>query len=76
MQTDTRPMFSVHLTNGGHVRTFTIDSLGYEGWEVSEAHDSDVLRRARYTDWHRVERARTVFTLKAALLTDEGWTEG
>jgi hypothetical protein len=76
MQTDTRPMFSVLLTNGRHVHTFTIDSLGHEGWEVREAQDRDVLRQARYTDWHRVERARTVFTLKAALLTDQGWVRG
>jgi hypothetical protein len=69
-------MFSVHLTNGGHVHTFTIDSLGYEGWEVREAHDSDVVRLARYTDWHRVERARTVFTLKASVLANAGWVEG
>jgi hypothetical protein len=75
MQTETRPMYSVHLTNRGHIRTFTIDSLGHEGWEVREAHDSDVLRQARYTDWHRVERARTMFDLRANLLTEEGWTE-
>lgn len=30
---------------------------GAHGWEVMERHGNDVVRRASYTDWHRVERA-------------------
>lgn len=30
---------------------------GEHGWEVMEQHDNNVVRRASYTDWHRVERA-------------------
>ena len=29
---------------------------GRHGWEVMELEDDQVVRRANYTDWHRVER--------------------
>jgi hypothetical protein len=28
-----------------------------QGWEVSEERGNSVVRRAMFTDWHRVERA-------------------
>lgn len=68
-------MFAKRLTNEGHTHQFVIAPLGREGWEVWEEHDSHVVRRSRYTDWHRVERARHLFSLRASLLTDEGWVE-
>jgi hypothetical protein len=75
MQTDTHPMFAKHLTNAGHTHRFLIVHAGPSGWEVREEHDSQVVRRARYTDWHRVERARQMFSLRASRLTDDGWVE-
>jgi hypothetical protein len=30
---------------------------GLHGWEVREERDNGIVRRATYTDWHRVERA-------------------
>jgi hypothetical protein len=75
MHTDIRPMFAKRLTHRGHVHQFVIDSHGRDGWEVREEHDSHVVRQSRYTDWHRVERARHLFSLRASLLTDEGWVE-
>jgi hypothetical protein len=32
-----------------------------------------VVRRVRYTDWHRVERARRAFTIEVRNLQREGW---
>lgn len=74
MQTE-QTMFSRRLTNEGHVRYFTISTVGLEGWDIREEHDSAVIRQARYTDWHRVERARQLFTLRATVLAEGGWTE-
>jgi hypothetical protein len=75
MQTQQHTMFSRRLTNEGHVRHFVISTAGLEGWDVLEEHDSHVVRQARYTDWHRVERARQLFTLRATVLTEDGWTD-
>ena len=36
--------------------------------------DSAVVRRQRFTDWHRVERALTRVTLEIAELENAGWT--
>lgn len=75
MQTEKTTMFSRRLINEGHVRHFTIRTVGLEGWDVLEEHDSTVIRQTRYTDWHRVERARQMFTLRATVLADGGWIE-
>jgi hypothetical protein len=45
------------------------------GWEVRDEQDSRVIRWVRYSDWHRVERARMAFALEAALLEESGWDE-
>ena len=53
-------------------RRFTITNAGSAGWEVREEQDSQVIRSVRYTDWHRVERARMAFARKALNAGDVG----
>jgi hypothetical protein len=67
-------MFAQELTNAGHVRRFEIRSEGAEGWEMRVEEDSALLRRQRFTDWHRVERALTRVALEVAELQNAGWT--
>lgn len=67
-------MFSQELTHAGHVRRFKFTSQGAEGWEMRIEEDSAVVRRQRFTDWHRVERALTRVTLEIAELENAGWT--
>lgn len=50
----------------GHTHRFTV-TRGEIGWDVREERDSRVVRRATYTDWHRVERALRVFEVAADL---------
>lgn len=75
MISDMPPMFSRSLTQAGHVQRFFISPSGDHGWDVREERDSRVVRHIHLTDWHRVERARSVFTLKIGLLRRSGWTE-
>jgi hypothetical protein len=63
------------LQKAAHTRRFTISSEGVSGWEVRDEQDSRVIRRVRYSDWHRVERARMAFALEAAVLEQSGWNE-
>ena len=74
MGTETR-VFEKFLTNGDHVCTFVIDTLGREGWNVRELHDQRIVQEKQYRDWHRVERARNFFVWKATQLSDSGWVE-
>lgn len=69
-------MFSLLLRNAAHVRRFLISDTGSSGWEVREEVDSEVVRLARYFDWHRVERARREFEREVTELRRHGWTEG
>jgi hypothetical protein len=73
MVTSSVPMFQRHLQHEGRTREFRIAPTTTGGWEVVEALDRAVVRQVHYDDWHRVERARTVFELQARLLTDAGW---
>jgi hypothetical protein len=68
-------MYARVLRKADHIRRFTIHRADAVGWEVREEQDSRIVRTSRYTDWHRVERARMVFAREAALLEDAGWTE-
>jgi len=68
-------MYARKFEKAGQTRRFTITSAGAEGWEVREEEDSRVVRSARYTDWHRVERARMTFAKEAATLESAGWKE-
>jgi hypothetical protein len=66
-------MFSRQLTHAGHTRNFVITALHADGWEVRVEEDSRVLRRNRYTDWHRLERALASIEREVATLTELGW---
>jgi hypothetical protein len=54
---------------------FLITSSKGAGWEVREEQDSQVILHVHYTDWHRVERARTAFATQALNLQSLGWKE-
>jgi hypothetical protein len=54
---------------------FLITTGKGEGWEVREEQDSEVILSVRYTDWHRVERARMAFATQALNLQLSGWKE-
>jgi N-methylhydantoinase B/oxoprolinase/acetone carboxylase alpha subunit len=67
-------LFERNLSCDGHTRRFLIETKGAEGWEVREEQDSAVVRAKVYDDWHRVERARSVFQVEILTLTEQGWT--
>lgn len=67
-------MFNKELRLAGHVRSFLINWLGEDGWEVREEQDRRIIRQVRYTDWHRVERALLMFNLQIGELEARGWT--
>lgn len=67
-------MFERNLSHGGHTRRFVITARDAQGWEVREEQDSAVVRAKIYDDWHRVERARSVFQVEISTLTEQGWT--
>jgi hypothetical protein len=71
----TSVMYAHTLRKDDRTRRFTITDAGLSGWEVLEVQDEQVLKHALYSDWHRVERARTVFASEAVHLRDAGWTE-
>jgi hypothetical protein len=75
MPTLRMPMFLRQLKHAGRTARFSIVSGDAGGWEVREEVDRDVVRAVHYDDWHRVERARSVFALKAMHLQQEGWIE-
>ena len=68
-------MYARVFKRAGETRRFTISDAGGVGWEVREEQDSRVIWRRRYTDWHRVERARMSFTVQALELASAGWKE-
>lgn len=57
-----------------HTRHYSIAATA-EGWEVREERDSEVVRRERYQDWHRVERARRSITMELTDLRAKGWAD-
>jgi hypothetical protein len=68
-------MFARALHKDQHKKRFSIVQTGHF-WEVLEEQDSQVVRRRVYDDWHRVERAKRVFTQEVASLCQAGWVEG
>ena len=68
-------MFARALHKDQHKKRFSIVQTG-RFWEVLEEQDSQVVRRRVYDDWHRVERAKRVFTQDVASLCQAGWVEG
>jgi hypothetical protein len=67
-------MYARIFRKADHTRRFTIVAAA-AGWEVRDEQDSRLIRSTRYTDWHRVERARMAFALEALALENTGWTE-
>jgi len=70
---DRRLMFAKELAHAGHTRKFSIQGALASGWEVRDEQDNRILKQVRYTDWHRVERALSMFALQIEALEEEGW---
>ncbi|HEX6975386.1 MAG TPA: hypothetical protein VF147_13370 [Vicinamibacterales bacterium] len=68
-------MFAKELVHGEHVRRFSVNYAGTEGWEVTVEEDCAVLSRLQYTDWHRVERALDSMRRETDRLRARGWRE-
>lgn len=66
-------MFSKTLTQAGHTRCFIVSARPTIGWEVRIEQDSQVVRHASYTDWHRVERALGSIERQVDQLKAQGW---
>ena len=66
-------MFLKTLTFHGQTRSFIVDLLVANGWEVRVEQDSTVLRRSHYNDWHRVERAVDAMERETRALQADGW---
>jgi len=66
-------MFSKTLTQAGHTRSFIVSAQLETGWEVRIEQDSQVVRQACYTDWHRVERALGWIEREVGELEARGW---
>jgi hypothetical protein len=66
--------FSKKLQLQQHTRRYSIVAID-GGWEVREERDSEVVRKARYDDWHRVERAKRSITIELDELVNKGWAE-
>ena len=66
-------MYAKELTQAGHIRKFSITDKGNAGWEVRDVQDDRVLKQICYTDWHRVERALSMFNLQIDELESKGW---
>lgn len=69
------PLFLKQLKQAGNILTFSIFATNAGGWEVREEAGNQVVRQVRLSDWHRVERAREAFSLKAMSLREAGWIE-
>jgi hypothetical protein len=65
-------MYTKRLSHAGHTRRFEIAEAS-GGWEVRTVEDSEVVKRVRYDDWHRVERAMMTIRLEVSSLEDMGW---
>ena len=66
--------FSRKLQYLDHTRRYSIAATD-DGWEVREERDSEVVRKERYQDWHRVERARRSISIELTDLRSKGWSE-
>ena len=68
-------MYKRTFRKADQTHRFVITNTDGSGWEVREEQDSQVIWRVRYTDWHRVERARMNFAAHALSLEMSGWKE-
>jgi hypothetical protein len=65
MDTQPIPPATSSYTDEGHVYRLVIDPGGPYGWDVRVERDEKVVWKTHYTDWHRVERARWIFTSRS-----------
>jgi hypothetical protein len=66
-------MFVLELRRGTETRSFLVSSER-AGWLLSEQSNRQTIRRVRYHDWHRVERAIALIRHDAAALEEQGWS--
>jgi hypothetical protein len=74
MTSSLSPLFVKQLKQAGKMVRFSI-LPAQGGWELREESDSEILRQVKVSDWHRVERARDVWSLRALSLQEAGWVE-
>jgi hypothetical protein len=74
MTSSDSPLFLKQLKQAGNIMRFSIFPTA-GGWEVKEEAGDEVVRQVRLSDWHRVERAREAFSMKAMSLREAGWVE-
>lgn len=68
-------MYKRTFRKADQTHRFVITNTDGFGWEVRVEQDARVISRVRYTDWHRVERARMDFADQALDLESSGWKE-
>ncbi len=66
-------MYTTELSHEGHRRRFILGEAPLGGWELRVEEDQAVVRRVRYTDWHRVERALGAVERLVSELEAGGW---
>ena len=66
-------MYTTELSHEGHHRRFVLAEADLGGWELRVEEDQAVVRRVRYTDWHRVERALGAIERRVSELEAGGW---
>jgi len=66
-------VYTTELSHHGHSRRFVLGEAPHGGWELRVEEDSAVVRRVRYTDWHRVERALGAIERRVSELEAGGW---
>jgi len=57
---------------GDQIRRFLVERVELCGWEVRAEQNSQVVRRIRTRDWHRVECVLLAFSVEAKAA---GWSE-
>ena len=65
-------MYERQLRQSGQTRRYEICERN-GAWEARALLDTQVVKQARYDDWHRVERAKLRFELEVGSLEDRGW---
>ena len=73
MHSNTKPLFTLDLTDGAHRRHFAVERVANLGWQVCEESETEIIRQTTLSDWHRVELAIRAFNVEAAALTRNGW---
>jgi hypothetical protein len=66
-------MFLKTFVFQGQTRSFIVDTLPANGWEVRVEQDSNTVRRSHYSDWHRFERAVDAIQREMTELEASGW---